>query len=1015
MESLPNNKDHREEKPDDGLLQPLLFNVLSDVSKTGSNPFDSNDRQLGLNSVVAALPAARGFSSSIKKSTFGRIIANRLKHKNWYNPGKNQNNHPLRKYSERTEAHQLEASSVDGYTLHCRPTIDKGWEYFEYVTLSRHRNAGSVNPDSPSLWEYLVTGIRTNILGDEIGKLNFVEPGSHSFDSKLYSPVYTSLSQLGDFGLGIGLYMLVVRTAMVFLLFSFLLSVPNYLYFRSNEYSDGQLGVSFVMKGSAICTRVQLVPCPTCDLKVFKKDRIPDKLIVGTLLDSQTQAGSESPSTLTFALKNECNGATLTQGLVNLLVSILFIVYAIYLKKYREDKEIELDADEQTARDYSIQISNPPKDASDPETWKQFFEKFDGVKVACCTIAVSNDFLLRTLLERKELFYRLEMMLAPGTPIDEISLARIAADLETRMSYTEYVISEVFRTLGFKFNVPSLYDRLVVLDSKIRGLAQLDHPVTEIYITFQTEKMKEDILSRFSPGRIKILKNDTADEYAETLFQGKILDVAGAEEPSTVRWTDLNASFLLKTRGALISAACTLLTICGAFVLVVYVDENIPFLTPYVLSIYNFASAQLGRLYSSMQSFTSESEKQVSVFLKSFIFLMLNTAVLVSIISPFGSYINSGETQLLPLVYKLIFIDAISTIAIQLCDPIGHFKRHYLAPRASNQEHMFTHFQGSYYSMSDRYTNMWKILSMAIFYGPIFPQVYLFGGICLLMFSVADKVSLMRTWYRAPKFGPTISIYSANLMAWIAIIFMVFMTSLFFSGFPFDSLCENGQIGNNFNGTYIFDQDQTAAKVSNTTFLNINGTSIEYKYCSQFGIPAFPSSQPNNAEWMSNEQKLVCNIYGSLTILIIFGSILRVLIWFVPEFLRELHGGYEKKAEENLSPISYSAHLNLHEDQDKKLGNPSIESSEVPTLNVDNAYIPAVRSSLFPFPLLACPNDCGLLREDSLLSSDDDQRPKGYFNLVNDALLLLQNPNRPGLIRKNTKVFSTFKYWGEDE
>lgn len=39
--------------------------------------------------------------------------------------------------------------------------------------------------------------------------------------------------------------------------------------------------------------------------------------------------------------------------------------------------------------------------------------------------------------------------------------------------------------------------------------------------------------------------------------------------------------------------------------------------------------------------------------------------------------------------------DAVFTIGLQIMDPIGHFKRHFLAPRAVNQEQMNSNFMGA--------------------------------------------------------------------------------------------------------------------------------------------------------------------------------------------------------------------------------------------------------------------------------------------------------------------------------
>ena len=69
--------------------------------------------------------------------------------------------------------------------------------------------------------------------------------------------------------------------------------------------------------------------------------------------------------------------------------------------------------------DYSIQISNPPSNANDPEEWKKFFEdQFPDAHVTCCTICVNNDHLLQALVKLRECRNQIKRMLPSGTEMD---------------------------------------------------------------------------------------------------------------------------------------------------------------------------------------------------------------------------------------------------------------------------------------------------------------------------------------------------------------------------------------------------------------------------------------------------------------------------------------------------------------------------------------------------------------------------------------------------------------------
>ena len=106
----------------------------------------------------------------------------------------------------------------------------------------------------------------------------------------------------------------------------------------------------------AVCTDVSLVPCPTC-----KFTQYPQSLIY------------DSDSGLKFVRKNNCNAPPFMEGMLNLAVVVLMVVALWVMNKLQKRMTVKFDLDEQTAQDYSIQITNPPPDANDPKEWKVSF------------------------------------------------------------------------------------------------------------------------------------------------------------------------------------------------------------------------------------------------------------------------------------------------------------------------------------------------------------------------------------------------------------------------------------------------------------------------------------------------------------------------------------------------------------------------------------------------------------------------------------------------------------------
>ena len=71
-------------------------------------------------------------------------------------------------------------------------------------------------------------------------ELERAERNENILPTKLYDPIWTPHNQLGDWGIGWGLYFASIRGCSVLCLISGLVSIPNMLYFSSSDYSEGQ-------------------------------------------------------------------------------------------------------------------------------------------------------------------------------------------------------------------------------------------------------------------------------------------------------------------------------------------------------------------------------------------------------------------------------------------------------------------------------------------------------------------------------------------------------------------------------------------------------------------------------------------------------------------------------------------------------------------------------------------------------------------------------------------------------
>lgn len=167
---------------------------------------------------------------------------------------------------------------------------------------------------------------------------------------------------------------------------------------------------------------------------------------------------------------------------------------------------------------------------------------------------------------------------------------------------------------------------------------------------------------------------------------------------------------------------------------------------------------------------------------------MMTSDDLSSPFQPFTRTIDVDE-GLIPAIWAIFFAEIVTTNAIQLLDPVGHVQRHFLAPRAASQDAMNLNMQGQVIELAERYTNMTKILFLALWYCSIYPCTLFLCSFALLVNFFTDRFSLMRTWKRAPALGTSISKFSRKYFFSTAIIAMAIVSSYYWSGFPFDNVC----------------------------------------------------------------------------------------------------------------------------------------------------------------------------------------------------------------------------------
>jgi len=765
----------------------------------------------------------------VHEMTYGRRIALKMMNNKYYNP-------------------HAEVKS-DDEDRDKKPSLEKGWAYFEHNVLTRY----ILKPENDR-------------------KENEIEravPGENKFPTRLYCYTSTPLNQMGDFGIGAGLYFFTMRSLFLLTLFAGIISIPNILYYNSSSYGTSDSGSNglraILLKGSAICSDVSWVPCPTCrsGFSTSSEKRL--------LAKAQQTRFSTSREGLDFALKNNCESPPLTQGMLH-YATMIFMCFGVYLMNKKLDRmSIEFDEDEQTARDYSLVVKNPPPDATDPEEWKMFFSQFDNAHVTFCTISLDNDSLVKSLVERRDLCKKIQMLVPPGTKLEDTNLAILAAEHKLKRNFISRLIAIFLHPFGVCLDLPAAYAKVIVLNAEIFGLLNVSFPVTRVFIIFETEEAKRHVLDALSLGIVDKLRNNIeAISNKKYLFRSKYaLDVSEAEEPSAIIWGNLNVKVKSKFIWVSINLFVTFCAlICIAPILWI-IDQEHTWLTFTAIYFFSHVFPVISRTMTNMERHSSESSFQTSLYIKIAFFRFVVYVIVIDVITAFTLYLVDSHDGLLFKVYGNFFSLLVYSNILQLSDIFGLIDRCVLGPRAQDQDSMNLYFQGTNWDLSDRYTNMSNITFLCFFYCTLYPLCFFISSMLLLVTYFVDKYSIMRTWARAPHCGTSISEINKHVFSPTALIVMIIMSSYFWSGFPYDNLCEDGIV----NETYVGGHLINATSLTPSEYLNIHQNQTSYKFCNQnlFKTNSFPalSRYQGENQWMTKDQELITDIFGMTSIVAI--------------------------------------------------------------------------------------------------------------------------------------------------
>jgi len=874
-------------------------------------------------------------NASATSISFSRRLARFLSRYTWYNP------------------HAPDATT---------PNLDAGWHYYENVSLPRYLKRRDDDDD-------------TTKGGQQRDAYVKAEPGDETHETELYPVWSTPEVQLADFGSGVGLYFWGLRMFAVIMFLAGCLNVPTMSYFASTAYDPGDDNGQereFIFKTSAICTATTWVACPSCTSSnegLYSLERT-----------AQSQDGQ-----LQFLLQNDCN-VGYHVGLMSCITLVFVFVCSIGVMRRMMQKAREFDDAAQTSTDYSLEVLNPPEDAKCVDEWRSFFSQFG--HVTAVTVVLDNEDLTRALIARRTAVYYLKLRLPPGYLLgemdgsgssEETEVLAAASDAASPLQWWE-------KAMGY-YNGPSLCKQIVKQTDIIREACDRKYGACEVFVTFENQASQIAALEALSVSRIAVWKNDGSalgERQKDLLFREKhVLRVIEPPEPSSVRWLDLDEGFLKCNRQMLHTSLITLAILILGCILIVRIRRThgaaaAAFL---ITTLNTFVPYIIWYLTDYYESHRSEGFKQSSRFAKITLCLWVNTTIITSLVTPFTETLSGNEDGIIRSLYAIYIFEILKGPVTQLMDPFGMFYRHYLAPRCPDQWRMNLNFQGTYYEISERYTDMVNVLFITFYYAQIFPAGFFLASLAMTVHYFTDKFCLLRVWYQAPAIGTNISNEARNFIIVTLMVYAI-MTAYNYSSFPADNVCRSTT---NVSSDYIGNHTLVNGE-GDSVNVSISNDDVNHFFCDQnflsyspITFPPIPANQPPGQEWMNDSQADIAYLFGWISVIVFILGCLNLFYRVVVKFL-------------------WSAFCKPHQTKQRFS---KLKFSDVYEIH---GYVPQIPLYGFPFPLLIC--DTSDI-DAELIGWKDPRNSHKFHNVIFDVPSLTQN--------KMDKLFSVVKCWPMDK
>lgn len=687
----------------------------------------------------------------------------------------------------------------------------------------------------------------------EDGNYKLLEPGEESENAEFYPVITTSLEDLSEFGLGIGLYFstLLALTGLFFI--CALILLWNVTYFASDDYSKGgQSGISGILKGSAICQSRQVV-CIGVD---------------GTNTCND------------FDLRNDC---PLDIGLaIADFIMVLFLFGFLSVLGISQDKLAEsMDESEQTAQDYSIIVNDPDEDATNPDEWRDFFSVYGHVTYV--TVCKNDGPLILALAKKRQILKQIQyeglkhisVEDLQSSSVDRLSTIEQGNDSDKLINEPELEPWKVqLQPIGLFRDLRYWFQQLDKIKAEIEEIKPETGKAVKVFVTFEQEEGQRKCLEALTEGLIPAITEMSTKITDDKKFRGEnVLHVEEAAEPTDVFYQFLHVDLFTQLKEQLVTYSLSFILIGLMALIIVLLAESSPGAAAIFISLSNAIVPILLKIFTSFERHHNATSYQRSLLMKLVIARWMNTAIIIFLTTPHDETLSETNME---QIMSILIADAFTTPVLRFIDINTKLQQLFLAPLARTQDKMNTYFMGTNWFLAERYTDMTKTAFVSLVFAAILPQGLFVSVIAFLMCFWVDKFCLLRTWKTPPKVDDRLTKASRGHLA-LSFWFHILFTMTFWAGHPYDNLCNTGN------------QD-------------VGGNDI-YKKCDNSQSGRFLFTPPR--EWMSDDQKVMVLWYSILSVIML--SILMTIYFgkeFVFSIIKLFRGDYKPVGESQHIPYS---------------------------------------------------------------------------------------------------------------